>query len=72
MTYSFNFAISATISPATVKEMIKSVVEQQTGRPVQSVEFKVNSVLRGTFRDEHSVTEFDGAVVHFKNTSDTE
>ena len=67
MTYNFNFAVSATIDAKTVQDMIKSVVEQQTGRTVTSVELKMRTVTKGYQRDEYTETVFDGATVFFEN-----
>lgn len=37
--YNFDFAMSATISPEVLKEMITSIVQAQTGRKVKEVNF---------------------------------
>jgi hypothetical protein len=62
--YKFNFAVSAEISPETIKEMIKSCVEEQTGRKVKSVGFKIGMKYHG-FRDESRTPELSGCTIHF-------
>jgi hypothetical protein len=61
--YKFNFAVSAEISPETIKEMIKSCVEEQTGRKVRNVIFKVSSRSHGYHEDP---PELSGCTVHFE------
>ncbi len=67
MPYNFEFAVSATISAKVVEEMIKKVVEEQTGKKVTSIELKMRSVSKGSQRDEYTETVFDGATVFFEN-----
>ena len=66
MPYNFDFAVSATISPKVVEEMIKKIVEEQTGKKVSSIQMKMRSVTKGTQRDEYTETIFDGATVFFE------
>lgn len=66
MTYNFNFAVSASIDAKTVQEMIKAVVEEQTGRKVKSVDLKVKMVTQGYQRDEYQTPVFEGVTVHFE------
>ncbi len=65
--YKFDFAVSATISAKVVEEMIKKVVEEQTGKKVTSIQLKMRSVTKGMQRDEYTETVFDGATVFFEN-----
>ena len=67
MTYNFDFAVSAKISPKVVEEMIKKVVEEQTGKKVERIEMNMRSVTKGFQRDEYTETVFDGATVYFQN-----
>jgi len=67
MNYNFEFAVSAQISAKVVEEMIKKVVQEQTGKRVASVELKMRSVTKGNQRDEYTETVFDGATVFFEN-----
>ena len=67
MNYNFEFAVSAQISAKVVEEMIKKVVQEQTGKKVASVELKMRSVTKGNQRDEYTETVFDGATVFFEN-----
>ena len=69
--YNFDFAVSAKISPTTVQEMIKKVVEEQTGKKVKSIKLEMRSVTRGNQRDEYTETVFDGATVFFENEQST-
>ena len=63
--YKFNFAVSAEISPETIKEMIKASVEEQTGRKVKSVGFKIGAKSYG-FPDGSGSPELTGCTVHFE------
>ena len=65
MNYNFEFAVSAQISAKVVEEMIKKVVEEQTGKTVASIELKVRTVTKGSQRDEYTESVFDGATVFF-------
>ena len=65
--YNFDFAVSATISAKVVEEMIKKVVEEQTGKKVANIQLKMRSVTKGMQRDEYTETIFDGATVFFEN-----
>lgn len=65
--YNFDFAVSAKISPKVVEEMIKKVVEEQTGKTVKSIKLEMRSVTKGSQRDEYTETVFDGATVFFEN-----
>ena len=65
--YNFDFAVSAKISPKVVEEMIKKVVEEQTGKKVARIELNMRSVTKGFQRDEYTETVFDGATVFFEN-----
>jgi hypothetical protein len=69
MNYNFEFAVSAHISAKVVEEMIKKVVEEQTGKKVSSIELKMRSVTKGNQRDEYTETVFDGATVFFDKES---
>jgi len=69
MKYDFEFAMSAQLSKNVVEEMIKSCVEQQTGRKVATVTINLKKVWRGGQRDEYQETIFEGATVHFFNNS---
>jgi hypothetical protein len=65
--YNFDFAVSAKISPQVVQEMLKKVVEEQTGKKVSSIKLEMRSVSKGVMRDEYTETVFDGATVIFEN-----
>ena len=67
MTYNFEFAVSAQVSAKVAEEMIKKVVEQQTGKKVVSIEMKMRSVTKGHQRDEYTETIFDGCTVFFES-----
>ena len=63
MPYNFDLAVSARISPAVAEEMIRRVVEEQTGRTVDTIEVKLRDA--GT-KPGDAVTLFDGFLVTFK------
>ena len=65
MPYNFEFAVSATISAKVVEEMIKRVVEEQTGKKVASIQMKMRSLSKGIGPNESTETVFDGANVIF-------
>jgi hypothetical protein len=65
MNYNFDFAVSATISAKVVEEMVKKVVEDQTGRKIKKITFKTKNVSNGGFRDDYTTTVFDGCTVDF-------
>lgn len=64
--YNFNLAVSAKIDTKTVEDMIKAVVEEQTGRKVSSVEINVKIQSQGFQRDEYKVAVFEGVTVNFQ------
>jgi len=66
MAYNFSFAVSATVTAKVVEEMIKKVVEEQTGRKIRTVTFKTRTVSSGYGRDEYDRQEFDGCTVDFE------
>lgn len=61
--YNLDFAVSAKISDSTVKEMIRKVVEEQTGRKVATITFETRDES-GSF-DRYSRTVFAGCTVMF-------
>ena len=67
MKYNFEFAISAQISARIVGEMVKKVVEEQTGKKVKRVDMKVNALSRGMGPSESIEHVFDGCTVFFEN-----
>jgi hypothetical protein len=71
MPYNFEFAVSATISAKVVEEMIKKVVEEQTGKRVASIQLNMRSVAKGGQLDDYTETVFDGATVIFEKEKAT-
>jgi hypothetical protein len=65
----FNIMTSATISADIVKEMIKTAVEEETGKRVRGVEFNIKTEWRGF--GEYQAQSFDGVTVHFEESSRT-
>lgn len=63
--YNFDFAMSANLSVKVVEEMIQSVVEQQTGKKVATVEFKFKNVTKGNQRDSWTEAVLEGCTVTF-------
>lgn len=64
MTYNFNFAVSATINAATVEDMVKKCVEEQTGRRVKSIAFTTRE--ESDYQDRYSRSVFNGCTVTFE------
>jgi len=56
--YNIDFAMSATLSRQVVEEMVKKVVEEQTGKKVSGVKFNNGDIGAG-------YTAFTGCVVTF-------
>lgn len=72
MKYNFEFAVSAQISAKIVEEMVRKVVEEQTGKKIKKVDMKTTKISRGFGPGESTETVFDGCTVYFENqTSDT-
>ena len=67
MSYNFNFDVSAQISAKTVEEMVKKVVEEQTGKKVARIEMKVQHVTKGLQTNEYTESTFNGCTVYFEN-----
>ena len=65
MNYNFEFAVSAQISAKVVEEMVRKVVEEQTGKKVSGVEFKITSRSMGNQRDAWTENVLDSCVVTF-------
>ena len=63
--YKFDFAVSAEIASGTIKEMIKAVVEEQTGRKVKRISFKITNQSY-SYRDEPGTPTLTGCTVHFE------
>ena len=61
MNYNFDLAVSATISAKVAEEMIKRIVEEQTGKKVASVEVRLQK------ESNPGETVFDGYRVFFHN-----
>lgn len=67
--YNFNLAVTATINAKTVEDMVKAVVEEQTGRKVRAVDINVKMKTQGFQRDEYQAAIFEGVTVHFESDS---
>lgn len=66
MPYNFEFAVSAQISAKVAEDMIKKVVEEQTGKRVASITIKMRTVTKGDQRDSYTDAVFDGCQVFFE------
>lgn len=64
--YNFDFAVSAKISAKVVEEMVKKVVEDQTGKKVARIEINMKNVTKGYQRNEYTETVFEGITVYFE------
>jgi hypothetical protein len=71
MPYNFELAVSARISKSVAEEMIRRVVEEQTGKKVASIDVKLNKVSRGIGPAETTETVFDGFHIFFTEESTT-
>ena len=65
MPYNFELAVSANISAKVVEDMVKKIVEEQTGKKVANVQMKMRIVTKGIGPSESTETIFDGASVTF-------
>jgi hypothetical protein len=65
MAYNFELSISARVSPKTVEEIVKTVVEDQTGRKVETIEAKSARVSRGMGPSATTEDEFNGYYITF-------
>jgi hypothetical protein len=66
MPYNFDLAVSARISSSVAEEMIRKIVEEQTGKTVATVETKMPQVTKGIGPSESTETVFDGFHVFFE------
>lgn len=66
-TYNFEFAVSAQISTKVVEEMVRKVVEDQTGKKVKKVDVKMGRISKGFGPSESIETVFEGYTVYFEN-----
>ena len=67
MKYNFEFAVSAQVSAKIVEEMVRKVVEEQTGKRIKKVDMKMSKVSKGFGPSESTETVFDGFTVYFEN-----
>jgi hypothetical protein len=67
--YNFEFAVSAQISARVVEEMVRKVVEEQTGKKIAKLEMRTRTVTRGIGPMESNEIVFDGCTVFFENES---
>lgn len=67
MPYNFEFAVSAQISAKVAEDMIRKVVEEQTGKKVTNIEMKFRSITKGIGPAETTERVFDGCTVYFVN-----
>ena len=63
--YNIDFAMSATLSAKVVEEMVRKVVEEQTGKKVDSIVFTIKSRSMGDQRDSWTDNVLDSCVVTF-------
>ena len=67
MSYNFEFSVSAQISAKVAEDMIRQVVEEQTGKKVAGLEMKFRTVTKGMGPSESTERVFDGCTVFFAN-----
>jgi hypothetical protein len=67
MNYKFEFAVSAQVTAKVAEEMIKKVVEEQTGKTVNRIDMKIREISRGMGPSANSEHVFDGCTIYFLN-----
>lgn len=65
MTYNLELSVSANISSKVVEDIIRSVVEEQTGKKIASIEPKLIQEQRGMAAGSTQSTVFDGYQIYF-------
>jgi hypothetical protein len=69
MNYNFNITMTTDISSTIVEEIIKKIVEEQTGKKISSIEVKLRQVQKGIGPNESIDTVFDGYNIVFVEES---
>ncbi len=62
----YNFETSAKLSADVLKEMIKTMVEEQTGNKVKDINFNITKKTIGCGTNEYDTMFFDGATINFE------
>jgi len=65
MSYNFELAMSATLSVKVVEEMIRKVVEEQTGKKITTVNFDITEEYNAR---NYRVVAFTGCTVKFESS----
>ena len=65
MTYNLQLSVSANISSKVAEDIIRSVVEEQTGKKIASIEPKLGQEQRGAGPNAVVMTVFDGYQINF-------
>lgn len=65
MAYNFELSITATVTGKIAEDIVRAVVEEQTGRKIQSIEPKYVMASRGFGPDVDRVQEFNGYTITF-------
>lgn len=74
MAYNFELSITATVTGKVAEDIVRAVVEEQTGRKIQKIDPKYTRVSRGFGPDVDYSNEFDGYTITFvpeKSTTKT-
>ncbi len=69
MKYNFGFETSAKVSSEVLKEMIKTMVEEQTGNKVKDINFNISKKTIGYGTNESDAMVFEGATISFETNS---
>ncbi len=69
--YTFDFEMTAKINADVVKEMVKKIVEEQTGKKVKSISFDVSTTMAGYGQGEHEKAIFKGIIIQFETKYNT-
>ncbi len=71
MAYSFELSVSARITAKTTEDIIRAIVEEQTGKKVASIEPKLGQEQRGMGPNATVGTVFDGYQINFVSEKPT-
>jgi len=63
--YNVSFAMGATLTESVVKEMIRKVVEDETGLKVKQIHFKIREVDCGDCREPVMIPALESCEVSF-------
>lgn len=71
MAYNFDLSVSARITAKTTEDIIRTIVEEQTGKKIESIEPKLGQEQRGMGPNAIVGTVFDGYQINFVSEKPT-